>query len=191
MTTLKNKIILITGASSGIGEACAHILAQHGAKLLLCARREEKIKNLAKILEDKYAIETFCFKLDVTNAADVKDTMTNLPEKWQAIDVLINNAGLALGLDKLPEGDLEDWGRMIDTNVKGLLYVTQVVLPQMIKRDQGHIINMGSIAGHDEPYAGGTVYCATKSAVTAINQGLKKRFIRHSHSRHRNCTWCS
>lgn len=170
---MKNKTILITGASSGIGKACATTFAEHGAKLLLCARRLDRIQTLAKELENQYHIETHTFQLDVTQRQDVKNQIDSLPDEWQNIDVLINNAGLAAGLSSVQAGDIDDWEQMIDTNIKGLLYVTRNVLPMMLQRDQGHIINIGSIAGH-EVYPNGAVYCATKHAVKAINEGIKK-----------------
>ena len=167
-----NKLVFITGASSGIGEACAEIFAQQGAKLLLCARRTDRLNELVKRLQKTYFCQLHHFELDVCNAAAVIEKISALPSEWQAIDILINNAGLAVGLDKLYAADIDDWERMIDTNVKGLLYITRAVLPGMVKRNQGHIINMGSIAGH-EYYPAGSVYCATKHAVKAISKCLK------------------
>lgn len=172
MNAIANKIILITGASGGIGEACAHIFAQHQAKIILCARRQEKIEKLAGHLRDKYNVEIYCIKTDVSSASAVGDSISNLPTAWKNIDILINNAGLALGFDKFQNGNVNDWNQMIDTNFKGLLYVTHAVLPQMIERNQGHIINIGSIAGH-EAYTNGNVYCATKFAVNGFTKCLK------------------
>lgn len=171
-----NKIVLITGASSGIGKACAEIFAQHGYQLLLCARRIEKLKELAEQLTQQYQTQVHYFLLDVSNAKNVTEALTNLPENWKNIDILINNAGLALGLEKLAEANIDDWEQMIDTNVKGLLYVTKALLPKMLVRNQGHIINMGSVSGH-EVYAGGAVYCATKFAVNALTKTLKKELL--------------
>lgn len=170
--SLKNKIVLITGASSGIGAACAERFAEEGAKLLLCARRIEKLNVLAEELTKKYKITAHCFQLDVSNEKDVNEKLMQLPEQWQAIDILINNAGLARGLHKIQEGLLQDWHEMIDTNLKGLLYVTRQLLPAMVKRNTGHIINIGSIAGH-EVYPKGNVYCASKHAVKALSQALR------------------
>lgn len=169
---LKNKIVFITGASSGIGEACAHEFAKLGAKLLLCARRIEQLKLLATQLEKEYKIATHVFKLDVSIHAEVVANLQALPESWRTVDVLINNAGLAAGLNTIQEGQISDWEAMINTNVKGLLYVTKEIIPQMIKRDNGHIINIGSIAGHTV-YPKGAVYCATKYAVNALTNGLR------------------
>lgn len=172
MKNFKNKIVLITGASSGIGEACAEIFAQQGAKLILCARRKERIENLAIRFFKKYATKCYLMNLDIRNRKAVQANITNLPKNWQAIEVLINNAGLAAGLDKIQAADLDDWDCMIDTNIKGLLYMSHAVLPNMVKRNRGHIINIGSIAGH-EVYTNGGVYCSTKHAVFALTKGLK------------------
>lgn len=169
---LKDKIVFITGASSGIGAACAKIFAQQGAKLLLCARRIEKLNILANDLKAQYGNNIHCLPLDVRNKTAVLAAIKNLPEDWRNIDILINNAGVALGLDKMQDGNIEDWEQMVDTNIKGLLYITHAILPVMIKRNQGHIINLGSLAGH-EVYMGGSVYCATKFAVAALTKGLK------------------
>ncbi len=172
MESIKNKIVLITGASSGFGEACARLFAENGAKLILAARRDEKLKSIAAELTGKYGVEIHTLKLDVRNSSDVKNAIEGLYENWKNIDILINNAGLSRGLDKLYEGKLEDWEEMIDTNVKGLLYVSRAVIPQMVKRNSGHIVNIGSIAGH-EVYPSGNVYCASKHAVDAITKGMR------------------
>ena len=170
MLQLHDRTVFITGASSGIGAACARAFAQTGARLLLCARRRDRLDALAAELQD---VAVHAFPLDVTDADAVADALGALPEDWKAIDVLVNNAGKALGLGKVYEMDRADLEGMIDTNVKGLLYVTQAVVPGMVERGRGHVINIGSIAGH-EVYPGGAVYCATKHAVSAITQGLKK-----------------
>jgi NADP-dependent 3-hydroxy acid dehydrogenase YdfG len=169
---LKNKIVLITGASSGIGAACAKQLAKAGAKLLLCARRCAMVEHLAAQLHAEYGTENHAFSLDVRDHAAIKKQMAALPPAWQSIDILINNAGLAAGLDTVQDANTQDWEEMIDTNVKGLLYMTRAVLPQMIAKNVGHIINIGSIAGHSV-YAKGVVYCATKHAVKALSEGLR------------------
>lgn len=169
---MQNKIVCITGASSGIGEACAHTFAKEKAKIIIFGRRKERIENLADKLTNAYGILVLPLVLDVRNLDDVKQKIDNLPAEWQAIDILVNNAGLALAMDKIQEGNPKDWQTMIDTNIKGLLYLTRTVLPQMIERKTGHIINIGSIAGH-ESYSGGVVYAATKHAVKAINKGLR------------------
>jgi 3-hydroxy acid dehydrogenase/malonic semialdehyde reductase len=168
---MKNKTVFITGASAGIGKACAEVFAEAGSNLILTARRISMINEIAKTLEEKHGIEAFTFKCDVRNREEVEEKLGSLPEKWKKIDVLINNAGLASGLEKVHEGDYKDWDQMIDTNVKGLLYVSRVVVPWMVENGNGHIINNGSIAGV-EVYPNGNVYCATKSAVKAISKGM-------------------
>jgi NADP-dependent 3-hydroxy acid dehydrogenase YdfG len=172
MLALKNKIVLITGASSGIGAACAAQFAQSGAKLLLCARRTAPIIELAGKLQQQYDTASHVFELDIRDAAAVSTAWQSLPDAWKAVAVLVNNAGLAAGLDNLQEGNIQDWDEMIDTNVKGLLYVTRIVLSGMTARNAGHIINIGSVAGHTV-YPKGAVYCATKHAVNAISDGLR------------------
>ncbi len=169
MTDLHGKTVLITGASSGIGKACAHAFAAAGAKLLLAARREDKLQALAAELKPT---ATHIVTLDVSDAAAVQSAIDALPKEWAAIDILVNNAGLSRGLDPLYEGKLDDWDEMIDTNVKGLLYVTRAVVPGMVERGTGHVINLGSTAG-EMTYPGGAVYCATKAAERAINDGLR------------------
>ncbi len=172
MQDLKNKIVCITGASSGIGEACARQFAALGASLLLCARRLAILEGLAEQLRGTYGVSVYTVELDVRDRGAVESLIASLPEQWQSIDILVNNAGLAAGLATIQDGDADDWDVMIDTNVKGLLYMTQAVLPRMIAKDQGHIINIGSIAGHSV-YPKGVVYCATKWAVNGISQGLR------------------
>ncbi|HYW22403.1 MAG TPA: SDR family oxidoreductase [Nodularia sp. (in: cyanobacteria)] len=176
MISLKNKIILITGASSGIGTACARIFAGAGAKLILAARRWERLQELGDTLNQEFGAEIHLLKLDVRDRMAVEFAISSLPPAWSDIDILINNAGLSRGLDKLHEGDFQDWDEMIDTNIKGLLYLTRYVVPGMVKRDRGHIVNLGSIAGH-QTYPGGNVYCATKAAVKAISEGLKQDLL--------------
>jgi serine 3-dehydrogenase len=172
MYSLRDKIVFITGASSGIGAACARAFAAQGARVLMCARRIERIEVLAAELRAELKVAAYAFQLDVRNQPAVEKAIASLPPEWEAIEVLVNNAGLSRGLDKLHEAKLDDWEEMIDTNVKGLLYVSRAVIPGMIKRGAGHIINLGSIAGV-EVYPGGSVYCATKSAVRSISQGLR------------------
>lgn len=172
MSSLKNKIVLITGASSGFGEACAKLFANKGAKLILAARRMERLIELGKELNKKYGAKTTALQVDVRNRRQVEKIIGNLPEKWKNIDILINNAGLSRGLDKLHEGSIQDWEEMIDTNLKGLLYVSRAVLPLMVKRNSGQVVNIGSIAGH-EVYPKGNVYCASKHAVNAITKGMR------------------
>lgn len=168
---IKSKIALVTGATAGIGKACAELLAENGARLILLARREEKLIELSNDLKQKFKTDTYSICADVSEYDQVESTLGNLPEEWRNIDILVNNAGLARGIEKIHEGLLEDWEEMIDTNVKGLLYVSRVVLPQMVEREFGHIINIGSIAG-EEVYPGGSVYCGSKYAVKAISQGM-------------------
>jgi serine 3-dehydrogenase len=172
MHSLRNKIVFITGASSGIGKSCARAFAQEGAKILMAARRKDRLAALAAEIKKEFGTATHGFQLDVRDQAAVAKAVDGLPAGWAAIDVLVNNAGLSRGLDKLHEGKLDDWDEMIDTNVKGLLYVSRAVIPGMVARAAGHIINIGSIAGH-EVYPGGNVYCATKFAVNAISRGLR------------------
>lgn len=172
MISLQGKIIFITGASSGIGASCAKYFAQSGAKLLLCARRMDVLNKIAAQLRDEHGTEVHAFPLDQRHHSAVKEALQGLPEQWKKIDILVNNAGLAAGLDTIQEGNVQDWEDMIDTNVKGLLYVTREVLPQMVDRNSGHIINIGSVAGH-QVYPKGAVYCATKFAVNALSNGLR------------------
>jgi 3-hydroxy acid dehydrogenase/malonic semialdehyde reductase len=172
MLSLKDKTVFITGASAGIGEAAALAFAAQGAKVLMCARRGERLEKLAQTLEYEHKVPVHYFPLDVRDQGSVDKAVSGLAPEWRAIDVLVNNAGLSRGLDKLPHGLTEDWEEMIDTNVKGLLYVTRAVLPGMLERGRGHIINVGSIAGH-EVYPAGNVYCATKFAVRALSKGLR------------------
>jgi 3-hydroxy acid dehydrogenase/malonic semialdehyde reductase len=168
---LKGINVLVTGASSGIGHACADAFAQRGCRLLLVARRKDRLDELASILRERYGAEVLTATLDVRDRGAVEDWVGELSGSWRGVDILVNNAGLSRGLEPLHEGDVADWEEMIDTNVKGLLYITRAVLPGMVKRGHGHLINIGSIAGH-EVYPGGNVYCATKHAVTALNRGL-------------------
>lgn len=173
------KTALITGATSGIGEACAHLFAQQGYRLILLARREERLTGLAKHFTDKYAVEIKTLVADVRDKVIVADVLEKLPDTWKQVDVLINNAGLSAGLDPIDKGDTDDWDTMIDTNVKGLLYVTKVVSNWMIPVKKGHIINIGSIAGK-EVYPNGNVYCATKHAVDALNKGMRIDLLPYS-----------
>lgn len=174
-----SKIVLITGATSGIGEACAHIFAREHYDLILTGRREERLQEVVSALREKYGVQVQAINLDVRNRADVERKLEELPDRWKSVDVLINNAGLSLGLDPIQNGSIEDWDIMIDTNVKGLLYVTKVVASWMIRRKQGHIVNIGSLAGK-ETYANGNVYCATKHAVDALNKGMRIDLLPHN-----------
>ncbi|MFN3233787.1 MAG: SDR family oxidoreductase [Gammaproteobacteria bacterium] len=172
MQALNKKIILITGASSGIGEACAKQCAFQGANLIITARRLDKLEKLANELKTQYQISALPLQLDVRDKEAVKSMIHQLPSDWQAIDILINNAGLALGNDTVEQGKLNDWDTMIDTNIKGLMYVTRYVLNGMIERHQGHIVNISSVAG-SQVYPGGNIYCATKHAVKAFSEALR------------------
>ena len=165
------KIVLITGATSGIGEACARKFAQGGYDVIITGRRAQLLANLKKELEAE-GVRVLALAFDVRNRNAATAAINSLPLEWQQIDVLINNAGLALGLEPEYEGSFEDWETMIDTNIKGLLTMTRLVVPRMVKRDSGHVINIGSVAG-DAAYAGGNVYCATKAAVKTITDGLR------------------
>lgn len=169
---LKNKITLITGASAGIGQACAHSFAREGSHLILAARREDKITELAASLTQEFGVKTYTIVLDVRDRLAVNSAFESLSEEWTNIDILINNAGLSRGLDKVQEAYYLDWDEMIDTNVKGLLWVSRAIMPGMVERGGGHVINIGSVAGR-QVYAGGNVYCATKHAVNAITQGMR------------------
>lgn len=167
-----NKTILITGASSGIGEGCARKFASQGDRLILNARSTDKLTALAEELKEKYNTDCYVMPFDVCNRESAATALNALPEEWKSIDVLINNAGLAIGVDKEHEGNPDEWDMMIDTNIKALLSMTRLVVPGMVERGRGHIINIGSIAG-DAAYPGGSVYCATKAAVKALSDGLR------------------
>ena len=166
-----NKTVLITGATSGIGLACARKFAENGDRLILTGRNESRLAEIRKELTDK-GIDVLTLTFDVRNREQAEKCLCGLPVEWQQIDVLVNNAGLALGLEPEYEGSFDDWETMIDTNIKGLLTMTRLVVPGMVMRGQGHVINIGSVAG-DAAYAGGNVYCATKAAVKALSDGLR------------------
>ena len=167
-----NKTVFITGASSGIGEGCARKFAAQGARLILNSRSKGKLETLAKELNEKYGTSCHILPFDVCDRRAAADALASLPDEWRSIDVLINNAGLAIGVDKEHEGSLDEWDVVIDTNIKALLAMTRMVVPGMVERGRGHIINIGSIAG-DAAYPGGSVYCATKAAVKALSDGLR------------------
>jgi len=169
--TMNNKIVLITGASAGIGKACAEVFAEAGAKLILIARRGEKLKDISENIFKNYGSEIYSIVCDIRNYEELKNYINTLPERWSNIDVLINNAGKARGLNKIQDGEPEDWNEMIDTNIKGLLYVSRLIIPKMVNQKNGHIINIGSIAGR-EVYPNGNVYCGTKAAVASISKGM-------------------
>lgn len=170
---LTGKIVFITGASSGIGEATAYAFAAEGARLLLAARRKEKVDEVAQLCLQKGAQAVHTIALDVRHQPAVAEAVESFPQAWRQVEVLVNNAGLSRGLDKLYAGHIDDWDEMIDTNVKGLLYVTRAVVPGMVERGSGHVVNLGSTAG-EITYPSGAVYCATKAAEKAINDGLRQ-----------------
>jgi len=172
MVSIQKQIVLITGASSGIGASCAKMFAKEGASLILVARRRDKLEEVAREIKQNNSCEIYLLELDVCDRHAVAKSLASLPESWRQVDILVNNAGLSRGLNKLQSGEIQDWEEMIDTNIKGLLYVTRSLLPNMVERNHGHIINIGSIAGH-EAYPGGNVYCATKAAVKTLSQGIK------------------
>ena len=169
---------MITGATSGIGEATARRLGALGYRLIITGRRSHRLEQVKRSIEAEYAVEVLALSFDVRERDAVERTLGSLSEEWTNIDVLVNNAGLAAGLEHIDEGDPDDWDRMIDTNVKGLLYVTRQVAPLMVARHTGHIINIGSIAGR-ETYENGAVYCASKHAVNALSQGMRIDLLKH------------
>lgn len=173
-----NKIILITGATSGFGKAIAEKFAAGGWNCIITGRRAEKLHQLADELRATYQVRVLSLVFDVRNNEEVQQNLTNLPAEWHDVEVLVNNAGLALGRDSIANGNVEDWDTMIDTNIKGLLYVTRAIAPYMIAKNRGHIINMGSIAGK-EVYENGNVYCATKFGVDALSRSMRIEFLPH------------
>jgi 3-hydroxy acid dehydrogenase / malonic semialdehyde reductase len=174
-----SKIAFITGASSGFGKACAEKFAENGYNLILNARREDRLKELSNVLTEKYQTQILLRVFDVREQQAVSDAVTSLPEEWRSIDVLVNNAGLALGRDYFEEADLDDWNVMVDTNIKGFAYVAKAVSQLMVLRKQGHIINMGSVAGK-LVYERGNMYCATKSAVDALSHAMRVDMLHHN-----------
>jgi 3-hydroxy acid dehydrogenase/malonic semialdehyde reductase len=172
------RTVLITGASAGIGEACAHLFAKNNFRLIITARRQDRLEKLKLLLESEYQSEVHTLVFDVKNKEEVSTAINSLPTEWKKIDVLINNAGLSLGLDPIQNGNVDDWETMIDTNVKGLLYVSKIVSNGMIKNNSGHIINLGSIAGK-ESYPNGNVYCATKAAVDSLSKSMRMDLVQH------------
>lgn len=173
------KIALVTGVTSGIGLATASILAKNGYDLIITGRRKELLQKVKTEITANTDAQVLDLNFDVRKRKEVVDAIASLPEKWRAIDVLVNNAGLASGLDPIQSGDIEDWEKMIDTNIKGLLYITREVAPLMVARNSGHIINISSIAGH-EVYPNGNVYCATKHAVEALNKAMRMDMVKHN-----------
>ena len=172
------KIICITGAGSGFGEAAAYKFSANNYDLIIAGRRKDRLEKLKKAIEEKYGNQVYLLQLDVQNRSAVFNAFNALPEQWKKIDILLNNAGLALGRDHFQDASLDDWDRMIDTNLKGLLYVSKAVLPFMIENKKGHIINIGSTAGK-QVYEKGNVYCASKHAVQAISEGMRIDLLQH------------
>jgi hypothetical protein len=170
--SMKDKIVFITGASSGVGKSCAELFASLGAHLIVTARRMDRLEKLSKDIKNQFKTDVLAIQLDISIKNDVLNAVNNLEGKWANIDILLNNAGLALDCDLIQDGDLDSWDTMIDTNFRGLLYMTRSILPGMISRNRGHIINIGSCVGH-EYYPKGNVYCATKHAVKAISKSLR------------------
>ncbi len=172
MKSLKGKTVFITGVTSGIGKSCAYAFASEGARLVISARRKNLVDEIADDIKKKFNSDIYTFQLDVSRKKNVDAAVDSLPQEFKKIDILVNNAGMGRGMNKLYEDNPDGWEEMIDTNVKGLLYVTRAVISQMVERKEGHIINIGSIAGH-EPYTRGAVYCASKAAVAAITKSLR------------------
>ena len=171
-------IILVTGATSGFGKATAEIFAKNGYDVIITGRRQDRLDSLAKELNTNYKVNVLSLCFDIRKLAAVEAAIRSLSEKWQHIDVLVNNAGLAAGMSTIQEGTIDDWERMIDTNLKGLLYMTRNIAPMMIKNGKGHIINIGSTAAK-EVYPNGNVYCASKHAVDALNKGMRIDLLPH------------
>ncbi len=172
-------IVLVTGATSGIGKATAEIFARNGHDLIITGRRADRLNKLAGDLKEEYKVKVHTLNFDVRKRDEVKKQIASIPADFKNIDILVNNAGLASGLSTIQDGDIEDWEKMIDTNVKGLLYITKEVANLMISRKSGHIINVGSVAGK-EVYANGNVYCASKHAVDALNKGMRIDLLQHN-----------
>lgn len=169
-------IALITGASAGIGKATAEMLAKNGYNIIITGRRLSKLAELKQKVENKYSVNVHILNFDIRKRPEVEQVLNNLPEKWTKVDLLINNAGLAAGLDSIDKGDINNWEKMIDTNIKGLLYISRFFMPIMRERKKGHIINIGSISGK-EVYQNGNVYCATKHAVDALTKGMRMELL--------------
>ena len=172
------KIVFITGATSGIGLSCARKFAENGYNLIITGRRKERLESISNEITQEYKVKVHTLNFDVRDRDAVQKAVASLPSEWSKIDVLINNAGLAVGMNTLQEGNIDDWERMIDTNIKGLLYISRAVLPGMVERKSGHVINIGSIAGK-EVYPNGNVYCGTKHAVDALTKGMRIDTVHH------------
>lgn len=176
---MNNNIAFITGATAGIGKATAELFAKNGYDLIITGRRKERLDEFSNYLKSTYKTDVLSLNFDVRELKQVESAVNSIPENWKKINVLLNNAGLAAGLGTIQEGNIDDWERMIDTNIKGLLYMTRTVAPVMVKNGFGHIVNIGSIAGK-EVYANGNVYCATKHAVDALNKGMRIDLLPHN-----------
>jgi len=175
---IMKKIGLITGATAGIGKKTAKLLAKNNFDLILTGRRKERLETLADEIQKDTECKVYLLNFDIRNRAQTEEAIRSLPEEWQKIDVLINNAGLAVGMNTIQEGVIDDWERMIDTNIKGLLYISRLVAPMMVERNSGHIVNISSIAGK-ETYPMGNVYCATKHAVQSLTKGMRLDLLKH------------
>ncbi|MFK5854519.1 MAG: SDR family oxidoreductase [Bacteroidota bacterium] len=173
-----NKVTLITGATSGIGRSCAFLFAKNKHDIIITGRRTDRLDKISEELKSKFGIKVFTLSFDIRNNEAVKSAIQSLPKEWKDISILINNAGLAVGLNTIQDGDIDDWERMIDTNIKGLLYMSRAVLPLLAERNSGHVINIGSIAGK-EVYPNGNVYCATKHAVDALSKAMRIDMVKH------------
>jgi 3-hydroxy acid dehydrogenase / malonic semialdehyde reductase len=172
-------IAFITGSTAGIGKATAELFAKNGYNIIITGRRDERLNEFSSHLKTNYKIDVLSLNFDVRNLSEVEKAISSIPSQWKKINVLVNNAGLAVGLSSIQEGVIDDWERMIDTNIKGLLYITRTLAPLMIENGFGHIVNIGSIAGK-EVYANGNVYCATKHAVDALNKGMRIDLLPHN-----------
>lgn len=172
-------IAFITGSTAGIGKATAELFAKNGYDIIITGRRKERLEEFSRQLKTNFRIDVFSLNFDVRNLEEVQHAIQSIPDKWKKIDVLVNNAGLAVGLSSIQEGLIDDWERMIDTNIKGLLYITRTLAPIMIENGFGHIVNIGSIAGK-EVYANGNVYCATKHAVDALSKSMRIDMLPHN-----------
>lgn len=173
-----NRIVFISGATSGIGKACAEKFAENGDAIIINGRRGDRLAELKNLIEKKFKVDVLSLEFDVSNRAEVFEKIGSLTPKWCEIDILVNNAGLALGRDYVNEGDVDDWDTMIRTNINGLLYVSRAILPGMVEKKRGHIINVGSVAG-DDTYEKGNVYCGTKAAVDAISRAMRVDLLSH------------
>ncbi|NMC40605.1 MAG: SDR family NAD(P)-dependent oxidoreductase, partial [Bacteroidales bacterium] len=174
-----NKIIMVTGATAGFGRAIAMKFARNGYNVIITGRRTERLEEVSKELDGIKGIKNLALNFDVRKRYEVEDVIKELPDEWKNIDILVNNAGLAVGMDLIQEGNIDDWDRMVDTNVKGLLYVTRAVAPLMVARNSGHIFNISSIAGKQE-YEKGNVYCATKHAVDSLSRSMRIDMLKHN-----------